>query len=73
MTTEKMTLIFEHIVWQNASGMQVSKAGGRDLANALKLEKQGFAKVKQLETKFLGYGKSMDTGTSSVTYEVTFM
>jgi hypothetical protein len=62
---------FDHVVWANASGSRVTKAGGAELRHAIKLVKNGLAKVKVVDSRYLGPGRSYDTGTSATTYEVT--
>jgi hypothetical protein len=49
----------------------VTKAGGAELRHANKLVKNGLAKVKVVDSRYLGPGRSYDTGTSATTYEVT--
>ena len=66
-----MKVKFDHVVWQNASGSRVTKAGGAEMRHAKKLVKNGLAKMKEVDRKDLGPGRSCDTGTSAVTYEVT--
>jgi hypothetical protein len=62
---------FDHVVWSNASGSRVTKAGGAELRHANRLVKNGLAKVKEVNRRYLGPGRSYDTGTSAITYEVT--
>lgn len=61
---------FEYVVWSNASGFTKVKAGAKELRHARKLVKEGRASIKEVGRKFLGYGKSTDSGTSAITYEV---
>ena len=62
---------FDHVVWSNASGNCVTKAGGAELRHAKKLVKNGLAKVREVNRRYLGPGRSYNTGTSAITYEVT--
>jgi len=62
---------FDHVVWSNASGSRVTKAGGAELRHAKKLVHNGLATLKEVGRKYLGPGRSYDSGTSAVTYEVT--
>jgi len=68
-----MKLKIEHVYSQNASGHSKSISGGRDLQKAIKLEKQGLAKIKFINSKFIGFGKSRDFGYSANIYEVSFL
>jgi len=62
---------FDYVVWSNASGTVKVKAGSKEMKHARKLLKEGRATMKEIGRKFLGYGRSTDSGTSAITYEVT--
>jgi hypothetical protein len=66
-----MKVKFDYVVWSNASGSRVTRAGGAELRHAKKLVKNGFAKLRVVDSRYLGPGRSYDTGTSAITYEVT--
>ena len=66
-----MKVKFDYVVWSNANGSCVTKAGGREMQHAKKLVKQGLAKIKEVNRRYLGPGRSYDTSTSAITYEVT--
>ena len=68
-----MKVYFDYVVWSNADGREVTKRGGKEMRHAQKLVKQGLAIIKEIKRTFLGYGSSYDTGTSSITYEVTIL
>lgn len=61
---------FDYVIWSNATGASKVKAGAKELKHARKLSKEGRATIKEVGRKFLGYGRSMDSGTSAITYEV---
>jgi hypothetical protein len=62
---------FDYVVWSNANGVTRVKAGAKELKHARKLLKEGRATLKAVNSRFLGYGRSRDSGTSAITYEVT--
>ena len=62
---------FDYVVWSNASGSRITKAGAKEMRHAKKLVKGGLAKIKEINRRYLGPGRSYDTGTSVITYEVT--
>jgi hypothetical protein len=62
---------FDYVVWSNANGVTRVKSGGKELRHARKLLKEGRATIKAVDSRFLGYGRSTDSGTSAITYEVT--
>ena len=62
---------FDYVVWENSRGSRVTRAGGAELRHAKKLVKNGLAKIKEVNRRYLGPGRSYETGTSAITYEVT--
>lgn len=69
---EKRTFTFSHIVWSNASGVEVSRSGGRYLQMAKKLVKNGTAKlINKGGSTAIGCGRTYDTALTITTYSVT--
>lgn len=66
-----MKVKFNHVVWSNSNGASVTKAGAKEFRHASKLVRNGLASMRVVSRKFLGYGRTMDTGTSLTVYEVS--
>jgi hypothetical protein len=66
-----MKVKFDYVVWSNARGSCVTKAGNKEMKHAKNLVRHGLAKLKEVNRRYLGPGRSYDTGTFAITYEVT--